>query len=269
MTCHSISTQNLVRPESDLGQTLIRLRLVVHYCTGTFSNSISSDSRVTYVRTILTIVCELSVRFSVRTIHVWSTVFPRSRPCCYRYRYRRLESRWCCESHRQPWMRNGKQPGFANSGGWGIASFVQIMFVVVWQHLYPTASKSEWSSSKPYRLLWTASAFDSTNTLFGGVDICFRENGNDLAVAVHTIVDAADRWWWHERGVYGFGIFRFYSSWNKPSGAIDWQQRKLRPEVSPRTILCDGEWWGRKSCDLICSSDFKNFYHIANSSPIR
>ena len=136
-----------------------------------------------------------------------------------------------------------------------IATLVEILpDAAVWQlHPPSTASTSECSSSKPYRLVSTARcAIDSTstNTLYGGVDISFPENENDLAVAVYTIVDAADA----DGGmnvvytnseffaltvpyVSSFLAFREIG----PLVRLIDQQRKLRPDVTPRMILCDGE----------------------------
>lgn len=140
-----------------------------------------------------------------------------------------------------------------------IATLVEILPDAdgVWQHAATTTatastSESEWSSSKPYRLVSTASAaIDSPNTLYGGVDVSFPEIDNDMAVAVYTIVDAADA----DGGmnvvytdseyfaltvpyVSSFLAFREID----PLVRLIDQQRKIRPEVTPRTILCDGEW---------------------------
>ena len=128
-----------------------------------------------------------------------------------------------------------------------IAALVEILPNVVWPH-HPTQASTSESSSKQFGLVSTARAMDSTNTFFGGVDISFPEDDEDLAVAVYTIVDAADDCM---KVVYtdseyfaltvpyvsSFLAFREIA----PLVRLIDQQRNLRPEVTPRTILCDGE----------------------------
>ena len=115
-----------------------------------------------------------------------------------------------------------------------------------------SSSSSSTATSQPYCLVSPESAVSGTNMFFGGVDISFPEDDDDLAVAVYTIVDAANS---SLEVVYACSEFfaltvPYVSSFLvfreiDPLVRLIEQQQKVKPELTPRAILCDGEVFAR------------------------
>jgi len=115
------------------------------------------------------------------------------------------------------------------------------------------------ASTERFSLVSTISALDSTNTYYGGVDTSFPENEDDPAIAVYTILNASD----HSVVYTGSELFSltvpYVSSFLAfreidPLVRLVEQQRKVKPEVTPRAILCDGNgvWHERMAGIATC-----------------